>query len=120
MLVSKTIALILSIRPKYWFIENPRGMLRKQEIMKCLKRKTVTYCQYGDFRMKPTDIWTNIKTWKPRKICSPGDSSHVSAVRGADKGTQSIGGGGKFGNVERASIPRELCLEICKACEEPI
>lgn len=29
------------------------------EWMRSLPRYTVTYCQYGDNRMKPTDIWTN-------------------------------------------------------------
>jgi len=57
-LVLKTIELIKELKPKYWFIENPRGMLRKMSFMKDLPRYTVTYCQYGDTRMKPTDIWT--------------------------------------------------------------
>ena len=32
-------------------------------------RHTITYCQYGDNRMKPTDIWTNNKNWISKKIC---------------------------------------------------
>ncbi|MEB8141620.1 DNA cytosine methyltransferase [Mammaliicoccus sciuri] len=48
--------LIEELQPKYWFIENPRGGLRKMDFMKELPRYTVTYCQYGDTRMKPTDI----------------------------------------------------------------
>ena len=51
--------LIRELRPKYWFIENPRGGMRKMTWMQGLPRYTVTYCQYGDRRMKPTDIWTN-------------------------------------------------------------
>ncbi len=118
LLVAKTISLILSLNPKFWFIENPRGMLRKQPMMINLKRNTLTYCQYGDFRQKPTDIWNNCVAWKSRKTCSPGSPCHESAKRGADKGSQSIGGGGKFGSVDRSKIPKELCLEIIKACEE--
>ena len=53
------INLISQLKPKYWFIENPRGGLRKMEFMQGLPRYTITYCQYGDFRQKPTDIWTN-------------------------------------------------------------
>tara|TARA_Y100000310_G_C20299821_1_gene631222 strand:+ start:30 stop:656 length:627 start_codon:yes stop_codon:yes gene_type:complete len=117
MLVSKTISLILALKPKFWFIENPRGMLRKQSMMINLHRKTLTYCQYGDFRQKPTDIWTNLESWNPKPKCSPGDDCHESAQRGADKGTQSIGGGGKKGSWERARLPRELCLEIIKSIE---
>ena len=50
--------LIEELQPKYYFIENPRGGMRKMEWMKGLPRYTVTYCEYGDNRMKPTDIWT--------------------------------------------------------------
>ena len=39
-----------------YYIENPRGMLRKMDFMRRHPvRHTVTYCQYGDTRMKPTD-----------------------------------------------------------------
>ena len=57
------------INPKLvWYIENPRGMMRKMKIWNDIPhlRHTVTYCQYGDKRMKPTDIWTNNKSWTPR------------------------------------------------------
>lgn len=118
LVVAKTVSLILSLNPKFYFIENPRGMLRKQPMMINLPKKSVTYCQYGDFRQKPTDIWTNCNRWKPKKMCRPGGSCHESAKRGADKGSQSIGGGGKFGSVDRSKIPRELCLEIIKVCEK--
>lgn len=33
LLAKKTIELIKGIKPKYWFIENPRGMLRKMPFM---------------------------------------------------------------------------------------
>jgi site-specific DNA-cytosine methylase len=62
-LVKKTIEIInhfRSINPQLvFFIENPRGKLRKAPFMEAMPRHTVTYCQYGDSRMKPTDIWTN-------------------------------------------------------------
>ena len=53
--------LIRELQPTFYFIENPRGGMRKMEWMQELPRYTVTYCQYGDTRMKPTDIWTNAK-----------------------------------------------------------
>src|SRR3990167_3554246 len=52
--------------------ENPRGVLRKMPFMKDFIRHTVSYCQYGDNRMKPTDIWTNALFWKPKPICKNG------------------------------------------------
>lgn len=38
--------LISELKPKYYFIENPRGGLRKMNFMQGLPRYTVTYCQY--------------------------------------------------------------------------
>ena len=39
-----------------YIIENPRGKLRKLNLLDNMNIHTVTYCQYGDKRMKPTDI----------------------------------------------------------------
>lgn len=75
-LVQHTIELIRELQPKYWFIENPRGGLRKMTFMKDLPRYTVTYCQYGDTRMKPTDIWTNHPNPQFKPMCHNGDPCH--------------------------------------------
>lgn len=40
--------LINELNPKYFFIENPRGGLRKMDFMQGLTRHTVTYCQYNN------------------------------------------------------------------------
>ena len=106
-LVEKTLEIINHFEPTYWFMENPRGVLRKMDIVKNLKRNTVTYCQYGDERMKPTDIWTNSDVWVPRKMCKNGDPCHVAAPRGSRTGTQ-----GRKGSYERSKIPEQLCQEI--------
>ena len=58
------LGLIRELNPKFYFIENPRGGMRKMEWMQGLPRYTVTYCKYeldkpvNERRMKPTDIWT--------------------------------------------------------------
>ena len=75
--------LILALTPTYWFIENPRGGMRKMTWMEGLPRYTVTYCQYGDTRMKPTDIWTNHPSPRFKPPCHNGDPCHISAPRGA-------------------------------------
>jgi len=94
-----------------YYIENPRGMLRKMDFMRRHPiRHTVTYCQYGDTRMKPTDIWTNDMRWIPRPMCKNGDPCHERAPRGSQTGTQ-----GRANNHERSKIPHELCLEILKS-----
>ena len=107
------IELIRDLKPKYWFIENPRGGMRKMTWMKDLPRYTVTYCQYGDTRMKPTDIWTNHPSPKFRPMCKNGDPCHVRAPRGAKTGTQGL----RF-KKDRSRIPEELCEHIVDICEE--
>lgn len=104
--------LINELKPKYYFIENPRGGMRKMDFMRGLYRYTVTYCQYGDTRMKPTDIWTNHPDPQFKPMCKNGDTCHVSAPRGARTGTQ-----GLKGARERAVIPKELCEHIVEICE---
>ena len=104
-----TLNLIMTLSPKYWFIENPRGGMRKMDFMHGLPRYTVTYCQYGDTRMKPTDIWTNHHDPKFKPMCKNGDPCHEKAPRGSRAGTQ-----GLKGSKERSAIPVELCRHIVK------
>jgi len=110
-LVEKTIEIITyfqKLNPNLvWYIENPRGKLRKAPFMENYIIQTVTYCQYGDERMKPTDIWTNNKNWTPKKICKNGDKCHISAPRGSKTGTQ-----GRKGSFDRSKIPAKLCKEV--------
>ena len=83
-------------------------------------RNTVWYCQYGDDRAKPTDIWTNNQGWIPRPICHNKRKDkecniihhchHEAAPRGSKTGTQ-----GKKGSYERNKIPYELCKEVLTA-----
>lgn len=104
--------LIRELNPPLWFIENPRGGMRKMEWMKGLPRYTVTYCQYGEERMKPTDIWTNHPEPNFKPPCKNGDPCHISAPRGATTGTQGIKGA-----IERSRIPPQLCEHIVNICE---
>lgn len=109
-LVAKTIELIEQLKPSIgYLIENPRGMLRKQAIM-TMPRHTVTYCQYGDNRMKPTDLFGHLPGWQPKQACKAGDSCHEAAPRGSRTGTQGI-----KGSKLRSMIPYELSESICDA-----
>lgn len=111
--------LIKELAPEYYFIENPRGGMRKMWWMQdCVlpdngKRHTVTYCQYGDTRMKPTDLWTNHPDPKFKPMCKNGMPCHEAAPRGSKTGTQ-----GLKGSVERSRIPEELCKHIVSISEE--
>jgi len=110
---------ILSLIKEYdckYFIENPRGYLRKMDFMLGIPKTTVWYCTYGDTRAKPTDIWSNhiyslfnVNGWKPRAICFNGNTNchHQPAPRGSRTGTQ-----GMKNNYERSKVPYELCKEI--------
>lgn len=109
------IELIKELNPHVWFIENPRGGMRKMDFMQGLPRYTVTYCKYGDDRMKPTDIWTNHPAPNFKPMCKNGDSCHQSAPRGSRTGTQ-----GRLNKIEKARIPKALCEHIVDICESAV
>jgi site-specific DNA-cytosine methylase len=101
-----------------FYMENPRGKLRKLPVVAELERTTVMYCKYGDNRMKPTDIWSNnIRSilnpigFEP-KTCFNGNRSchHDAAPRGSRTGTQ-----GLKGAYDRSKLPKKLCLEILQS-----
>jgi len=106
-----------------WFIENPRGMLRKSPSWEKIPhtRHTAMYCQYGDNRMKPTDLWTNAegfvaKTCKNYKYDNINrHCHHESARRGSPTGTQ-----GLKNNHERSKIPKELSQYVIEIFEKNI
>lgn len=103
-LVLKALELINILNPEALvYFENPRGMLRHLGLLDHLKRHTVTYCQYGETRMKPTDIWTNDDLWSPRAACESSDKCHTS--RTDDLTTSTL----------QAVVPRELCIEILQS-----
>ena len=112
-LVAHTVKLIKDLNPtKGWLMENPRGMLRKLPVVAGLPRTTVTYCQYGDGRMKPTDLWGVVPNWIPRDMCKNGMPCHEAAPRGARTGTQ-----GLKGARERSRVPYSLGEELLKVIE---
>jgi len=131
-LVLNTLQIIKHFNCKY-FIENPRGILRKMDFMLGLPKATVWYCRYGDTRAKPTDIWSNHIAnlfnpigWLPRPECFNGNKNchHESAPRSSTiKKLKAQGVKVKMGgtqamknNYERSKIPPLLCKEILKSC----
>ena len=125
----KLIDYYLKLNPNLvWYIENPRGKMRKSPKLQPSEniiRHTVTYCQYGDKRMKPTDIFTNSNSnWTPtRPMCmnykynKKGEiinrhCHHESAKRGSQTGTQGVKSSKFSANHERSKIPSQLCYEI--------
>lgn len=112
-LVRHTLKLINDLMPtKGWLMENPRGMLRKLPVVQGIQRQTITYCQYGDERMKPTDLWGYVPGWTPKPMCKNGEPCHVAAPRGSKTGTQ-----GLKGAKDRSRVPYKLGEEILKALQ---
>ena len=111
-LIEHTIKLITELEPTYWFIENPRGMIKHIPAIQELKpyRHLVTYCQYDEKRMKPTHIWSNAPI-KFKDPCNYGDPCHPTTPRGSKIGTQ-----GQKNNFERSKLPIELCEFITQFC----
>ena len=78
-----------------------------------LPRRTVTYCTYGDTRMKPTDLWGTVANWVERTPCKNGMTCHEAAPRGSSTGTQGIKGA-----RDRSRVPYSLGQEILEAIEQ--
>ena len=134
-LIKHLLYIIEELNPRYFFIENPRGALRKMPFMQHLERKTVTYCSYGDHRFKPTDIFgKHPASWRSRNMAKVGrgepwiDEEGVHWVLKADgtpshhyapRGWKEGGTQGTKGYWERSHIPPDLAREICSAIEDP-
>lgn len=111
-LVLRVRELIRRARPRYFFIENPQGGLQTMGFMRDLPRVTLTYCKYGERRMKATTIFGKFPpAWKPKPKCRNGSDCHVAAPRGSDTGTV-----GLANSRDRAAVPIRLSREIAKAC----
>jgi len=124
LMMDKVNYIIDKVKPKFFIIENPRGLMRKMEPFKKHIRQTVWYCRYGDKRAKPTDLWTSfpivVKTCKNYKYNKNGEiidrhCHHEAARRGAATGTQ-----GMNGNYERSKVPSDLINSILDQIEKPI
>tara|TARA_R110000765_G_scaffold336521_2_gene426873 strand:- start:83 stop:730 length:648 start_codon:yes stop_codon:yes gene_type:complete len=122
-ILEKTLSIFEWFPKAKFFMENPRGKMRRK--VKGIDRVTVTYCSYANkdtqvITMKPTDIWSNHivdifnpNGWKPRPMCFNGNKhcKHESAPRGSRTGVQGLNG-----NYERSKIPQQLCREIIISC----
>lgn len=135
-LVDTTLTTIQSLRPKYWWMENPTGAMRRLSIMQGWPRHQVTFCKYGKHYRKPTDLWgVWPDTWNPPLPCTghprngtamllsrggmrfvldaDGRPCREAASRGSKTGIQ-----GLKNAVERGAIPYMLSLEVMRACQE--
>ena len=72
-LVASALACLIWLKPRYWFIENPVGMLKDRPLMIPFEPylQKVSYCQYNEPVRKDTCIWTNAPV-KNLLICRKG------------------------------------------------
>lgn len=128
-ILDKTVKLIADSKPTYWFIENPRGMMRKvidsifaKYAVTGYHHHTITYCQYGHPIMKPTDIWTNASWFKPRPMCKNGAPCHIASPRGSKTGLQGVydmkWDKARGRGVARSVVPPDLFEEIFNQYEK--
>lgn len=114
-ILTKTVELITELAPRFWVIENPVGKMRRMPVLAPFERRTITQCQYGETRMKPTDLWGGFPpSLVLRPQCAKGAPCHVAAPRGSRtpgsvQGTKS--------SAERAKIPEALARAVLEACE---
>jgi len=109
LMLCKDIAEMCIKNNKIYFIENPRARAR-WFLPDDDTRHTVWYCQYGDSRAKPTDIWTNLKGWSGQQCRkSNPDCHHERAPRGSMSGVQN-----QKNKTIRGQIPQALFEEIFK------
>ena len=117
-LVYHTVGLIRGLAPTYWFLENPRGMLRTHWRP---PQASVWYCQYGHETAKPTDLWGDHPPMRYRR-CSYGNDAcgHVRTESYKEHGGGSDNRQGLLTEsdaAERAKVPAALSTAIRDACE---
>lgn len=115
-IVHATLEIITRLHPRFWIIENPRGLLRKMKFMKPYERRTVWLCRYhgGTGPAKPTDLWGRFPKGFIALACKNNSHkcNHERAPRGAKSGTQ-----GLDNPALRAKLPYGLGEELCRRME---
>lgn len=109
-LVQNTLSIIEALEPTYWMLENPRGFLRHQKMMKRFPRVCVRYCNYGLDMEKPTDIWGRFpQSWNPKTICY-----HARRHPGG-RGEENDVFNRKMTTAQRAIVPEALAEEVVES-----
>jgi len=95
-------------KPKKWFIENPRGLLKHYPPMKVLGDPLlVWYGNYNWLHPKPTHIWSNVELWEDEK--KPEMSEDLWFRRDGRKIYKAYS---KAGHKVRSMIPTELIKKL--------
>ena len=125
-LVKRALDIIDYLKPTYWLLENPRGLLRVQPCMAPYAQflTEVSYCKYGFTYRKNTDLWTNIP-YQPRSLCLKGAycndrrlyKYHQQTVQRGPSEVVRLGGSVAPTKIleNRYALPAELIKDLFKA-----
>jgi|TARA_R110000824_G_scaffold27062_2_gene92418 hypothetical protein len=114
-----SLALIEGLNPIFWTVENPVGLLRTMKWMQRYHRDTITYCSYGDSRMKPTDLWGGFpEHWTARPKCVNNNPlcNHIRSPRGSHTGTQALDP--RFRSHVPGDLSESLYQAALKSCHD--
>ena len=91
--VDKVLEIIDYFKPKWYWIENPKGSSMKDYLYeKGYKNDViVSYCKYGFLYQKHTRLWTNIKGFEPQ-LCK-NDCDAVIEVEGKSQHNKILANG---------------------------
>lgn len=117
-LVRRAVHIRRFVRPTFWTLENPVGLLHTRPFMSPLDKykRLVSYCRYGTEYRKDTHIWTNVD-FEPR-VCRVDTPCSRKASHGyhgvtAQNGPSSedrVSGSSRGLNVYH--LPTRLCRTI--------
>lgn len=115
--VFHTLWLVQELQPRYWFMENPQGMLRTF-IGDPVGQ--VHYCQYGEDIKKPTDLWGRHPRMHYRRCPGKIRCHHVSNPREVNtfRDESRMRAVDSSNSAERAKVPYELSEQIRTVVED--
>jgi len=120
-IVQRTLDIIFYFQPTFFIIENPQsGLLKDQDMMRCIRYEDVDYCKYGMPYRKRTRLWNNVVRWLPAALCKKdcgymdGNRHMETAQRGPSKGAPTIGRQ-THKQSELYMVPPDLISEIFEA-----
>ena len=117
-IVRKTLEIIRYLKPKRWFLENPRnGLLSTREYMAGIPFVDVDYCQFSHWGyQKPTRVWGDLTIAKIQpKLCDGETCENLETRGNGRKGHQKILGGNHMTTTrkEKYRVPEALVCYLC-------
>jgi hypothetical protein len=116
--VEAALHVIAYLQPKYWFVENPEGLLATRPFMRPYAHflNLCTYCKYGTPYRKATHIWTNATLRRPLQVCDSLTPCDLKRIYGVHPVTAQSGPSrsaiGSGGAIAVYPVPSSLVQEL--------